>query len=370
MKILITGAHFTPALAVIEELQKIGRSENQKIRIVYVGRKHTLEGDKAPSAESQILPEKGVHFIPIIAGRLKRDFSLLTIWSWVKIPIGFMQAFWIVLTQRPDVVVSFGGYLAVPVVFAAWLFNIPILIHDQTLVFGLASTVSSWFADKVAVTFDKDYHVAKSKLILTGNPIRNDFFQVEKKSFKNGLPTILITGGNQGSHFINEKIGENLEKLTEKYLVVHQTGDSKFKDYDHLLEQKKTLKNPQNYKLEKFIPTDKMAQLMKQADLVICRAGANTLLELAFLGTPTLIIPIPYVQKDEQTVNAKFFAQAGLGEFLNQNSLTAEKLLEKITEMLHKKEFYKKQANKAKSLVYMDAAKKLTQEILILAQHA
>src|SRR5581483_4043310 len=360
MKILMTGVHFTPALAVIEELQKStvfslqSTVKQEKLEIIYVGRKHTLEGDKALSAESQILPQKGVHFIPIIAGRLKRDFSLLTIWSWFKLPIGFIQGFWIVLTQRPDVVVSFGGYLAVPIVISAWLLNIPILIHDQTLVFGLASTVSSWFASKVAVTFDQDYPVNKNKLILTGNPIREEFFSTEKKSTKKTLPTILITGGNQGSHFINQLIGEILPQLTEKYLVIQQTGDSKFKDYETLLEQKKSLNKEQNYQLAKFLAGKEMVAAMKQADLVICRAGANTLLELSYLGTPTLIIPIPYVQKDEQTVNARFFTQAGLGQYLNQNGLNSAKLLEKIKEMMSKKDYYQKQALKAKSIVIPD----------------
>jgi UDP-N-acetylglucosamine--N-acetylmuramyl-(pentapeptide) pyrophosphoryl-undecaprenol N-acetylglucosamine transferase len=166
MKILITGAHFTPAQAVIEEIQKIGKSEDRMkseksddsaFQIIYVGRGTTMEGDKTPSVESQVLPKLGVHFIPITTGRLRRYLSLGTFLSLLKIPVGFAQAFWIILTQQPELVVSFGGYVAVPLVFWAWVFNIPVLIHEQTMVSGLANQISSVFATKIALTFKTNY---------------------------------------------------------------------------------------------------------------------------------------------------------------------------------------------------------------------
>ncbi len=363
MKILITGAHFTPAQAIVEELQKL-----EKVEIIYVGRKYTLEGDKALSAESQIMPTMGVKFIPIVTGRLRRYLSLGTIISLFKLPIGFIQGFWIVLTQRPDVVVSFGGYVAVPVVISAWLLNIPVLIHEQTLVTGLANSISALFATKIAVTINQEYNFPKQKVILTGNPIRKEILNVQKAS-KRKLPIILITGGNQGSHFINDLISQILDQLTQKYYLVHQTGDSKFQDFEKLTERKSQIKNPENYRLEKFIAGEEMGKIMKSADLVVSRAGANTLLELAYLGTPTLIIPISYLYKNEQLVNAKYFTKAGLGEYLNQEGLSASKLLDQINEMLRKKEQYRKSAQGAKNVVILDAAKKITQEILILTQH-
>src|SRR3989344_9001367 len=116
MKILITGAHFTPAVATIEELKKV---ENEEI--VYVGRNTTLEGDRTQSVESKVLPALGVKFIPIIAGRLQRSFTPYTIPSLLKIPIGWIQALYIILSEKPDVILSFGGYVAVPVVIVGWL---------------------------------------------------------------------------------------------------------------------------------------------------------------------------------------------------------------------------------------------------------
>src|SRR3990167_5082544 len=158
MKILVTGAHFTTAVAVIEELKNLpaGRQEQKDIDIVYVGRKTTREGDSSHSVESQVLPQLGVKFISIITGRLQRAFTIYTFSSLLKIPIGFLQSFFILLKEKPDVILSFGGYVAVPLVIAGWLLSIPIIIHEQTLVSGLANTISSFFADKVAVSFEND----------------------------------------------------------------------------------------------------------------------------------------------------------------------------------------------------------------------
>ena len=230
MKILVTGAHFTPALATIEELKKINGVE-----VVYVGRKTTLEGDNAQSVESEILPSKGIKFIPLVTGRLQRSFTIYTIPSLLKIPIGLIQSFFIVLSEKPDVVLSFGGYVAVPIVFISWLFSIPIMIHEQTLVSGLANKISSWFADKIAVSFSGIFN--KEKFILTGNPIREIVMKTKSKK-EAVLPTILITGGNQGSHVINLAVEQCLERLTRIAGVIHVTGDNRFKDYERLQSNK------------------------------------------------------------------------------------------------------------------------------------
>ncbi len=121
--------------------------------------------------------------------------------------------------------------------------------------------------------------------------------------------------------------------------------------------------------MQKFIRGEDIGFIMRNADLVIARGGTNTLLELAYLGVPTVIIPIPYVVKNEQVVNAKFFSKAGLGIYLPQQGLTAHKLLEQIKEMISKKDYFKKQVQDVKQLVILDAAKKITQQILLLGSY-
>ncbi len=281
MKILITGAHFTPAVAVIEELKKW-----DGVDIVYVGRRTTMEGDNTRSIESKVLPSLCVKFIPMIAGRLQRVFTLYTIPSLLKIPIGFVQALYIILLEKPDVILSFGGYVAVPIVFWGWLWSVPIIIHEQTLVSGLANKISAILADRICLSFEQNASPKRENIILTGNPIRKEILQSGSKFdaeyeriFKiaewQKLPVLLITGGNQGSHILNLAVERVLDKLTKVALIIHVTGDNKFHDFERL----ERLQN-EHYLAKKWI-SDEWGAVLSKIDLVISRAGINTFTELA-----------------------------------------------------------------------------------------
>lgn len=366
MKILITGAHFTPAVAVIEELKKINN-----IEIIYVGRKTTQEGDSYPSVESKILPAMGVKFTTIVTGRLQRMLTVNTIPSLLKIPVGFLHAIYIILTQKPEVILSFGGYVAVPIVIAGWLFSVPIIIHEQTLVSGLANKISSYFADKIAVSFEENEY-KKEKVILTGNPLRSTVLSVNSGSNENiyqnllrlakkeNKPVLLITGGNQGSHFINNVVEKTLEKLTKLAFVIHVTGGNKYRDFERLV----SLQNDR-YIVKKWIDSS-WGEIMGKADLIVSRAGINTLSEAAYLGKPILLIPIPYLYKDEQNENAKFFANLGLAQILLQNELSEENFISKIKFMLNNLNNLKEKAKTAKKVIIPDAAKRLALETVLL----
>ena len=375
MKVLITGTHFTTAVATVEELKKF-----PNIELLYVGRRTTLEGDPSVSVESKELPKLGVKFIPITSGRLRRNLiDIYTITSILKIPVGFIQAFFIVLGEHPDAVLSFGGYLALPVVFAAWLFSIPVIIHEQTLVMGLANKISSPFADKIAVSFEQN-HTSGDKYILTGNPIRREITQGVKLphpfgsepqgrrpggvlSRHPGLPLILITGGNQGSHVINKAVEDCLENLLRVAYVIHQTGDSKFKDYERL-----EAKQNKHYVVRKWI--DDIGAVLSKVDFVISRAGINTLSELAYLGIPALVIPVPYLYQDEQNKNAKYFEKLGLVRILPQSKLFADSLLENVKLMITDLDKLKVQAKGTKEVIIADASKRLALEVVTLTAKA
>ncbi len=375
MKILITGSHFTPAQAIINELLKDPANE-----IVYIGRKYTREGDRSLSTESQVLPEMGVKFRTIITGRLQRTFTIYTIPSLLKIPIGIVQAFYYLIGESPDVILSFGGYVAVPIVIVGWLLSIPIIIHEQTLVSGLANSISSIFADKIALSFNNHQDLNKSKAILTGNPIRleildsynnkslpvsnsvQDFINIAKHD---KLPLILVTGGNQGSHIINEAVEKSLDKLTKKAYIIHQTGDSKFQDFENLSEK---FSHNKKYLVTKWIDASDMGYIFKNVDLVVSRAGINTLQELALFGIPTILIPIPYISRNEQVVNARFFEKSGLARILPQSKLNAESLIEEIDKVLNNLQEAKEEAKRAKEIVIPEAAKRLTLATILLAK--
>ncbi len=355
MRILLTGTHFTVALATIEELKIY-----DGVEIVYVGRKTTQEGDPTPSSESQILPKLGVRFISITTGRLQRAFTLYTVPSLIKIPIGFIQAFFILINEAPDVILSFGGYVSVPIVILGWLFSIPIIIHEQTLVTGLSNRISGWFANKIAVSFKTNYDFSKDKVVLTGNPLRKEILNAKNIKKSEKLPVILITGGNQGSHTINIAVEEVLDKLTKIANVIHQTGDAKFMDFERLEDRQN-----ESYQVAKWIPN--MGDIMKKADLVVCRAGINTLTEVAFLGIPALVIPIPYLYQDEQNKNAKYFEKLGLVRILPQSKLNGEFFLKEINSCLNDLNHFKEQARKAREVIVPDAAKRLALETILLA---
>lgn len=369
MKILITGSHFTPAQAVIEQLLEI-----PDVEIVYLGRKYARDDDSAKSIESEILPKMGVKFIPITAGKLNRFFSFGTVVSFLKTPIGFVQSFYYLMKEQPDLIVSFGGFTGLPVVVCGWLLSIPSLIHEQGLRMGLSNFISSFFAQKIALSFAETKvspFLDPAKIILTGNPIRKEFLNPSKPSKEianfiekakvRKIPLILITAGNQGSRFINLNLEDKLLELTQKYCLIHQTGESKFDDFVNLKKNQS-----ENYLVKKWIEVSDLNFILEEADLVICRAGVNTLIELSLKKAPALIIPIPI--GSEQKENARFFVKLGLGETLNEEKITPQILFEKISEMINDKSSRKSIEN-TKNAVVLDAGKKLVLEILLMKNH-
>jgi len=388
-KIVISGGHLTPALAVIEELIKRGNWE-----IFYIGRKYSAEGDKTPSLESMVISseaknkgfliqEKGLWFIPINFGRLQHKFTRYTISAFLRIPFGFLQAFFHLLRIKPNVVLSFGSYVGVPVVLAGWLLGIPIVIHEQTTVVGLGNKINSFFAKKICLSWPETLNqFPKEKTVLTGNPLRPDIFKTNAKilstlfrakretraslKFEKGKPLILVTGGNQGSHRINIAIEGTLEKLLTKYNLFHQTGHlSALEDFERLEEKRGKLptKLKDNYHLKKYVTGEEWGTLLSKADLVISRAGINTIAELIALGKPQLLIPIPWLPGDEQTKNAQMVKKIGLGEILPQDDLTPENLYKKVEMMMGKINVYQQAAEKNKNLVVKNATQKIVDEL-------
>jgi len=370
MKLLIVaggGGHFAPALAVIDALAK-------DWEVMVVGRKYAFEGDKTLSLEYQTAQKLGITFTSLTTGRLQRKFTRHTLQSLVKIPVGFTQAIQILQNYQPDVVLSFGGYVSVPVVLASALLRIPIVVHEQILGAGLANKIAATFARKVCISWEQSRQFfSQDKVVLTGNPIRV-IASKAKQSQDNGIATLLsvvrndekkiiyITGGSGGAHAINVLIEECLEKLLQKYTLIHQTGDAKeFGDFDRLTKKKDALPSnlKQRYLLTKFVNPSEVGTILERADLIISRSGINTVTELLAFGKPCLLIPLPYGQRNEQLTNALFVKQLGLGEVAQQQTLTGEKLAIVLDTMMHNLEKYTKQSSHAKKLLQADAAQKI-----------
>lgn|SRR3989338_3719273 len=366
MKILITGGHLSPALAVIEEL-------GSRASVVFVGRKYALDQEKNFSLEYLEIKKRQIPFYHLQSGRLTRLLNLKSLLNLIKIPFGLYRAFKIFLKVKPDLVLSFGGYLGFPVCFAAFILKKPIFIHEQTIKPGLSNRLVGLMAKKIFLAFpEAKKYFTPAKVVLSGNPVRKNIFQVNKKPFdlKKNRPVIYITGGSLGSHSINLLVAKILPKLLEKYIVIHQTGNvSKYNDFKTLSQIRDKLTNElkKNYFLKTHFFTDELGYIYSICDLLVGRSGANTAFELLAAKIPAIFIPLPWSAGKEQLMHAQLFQKKGTAEILEQ-SQAAEKLLEIIAKVLSNLKYYK---NNFKNLELLD--RKNAAEIIlqtILSQHS
>lgn len=325
IKIALTGGHAaTPAIAVINELKKTFSSN---LDVAWIGSEVAISGTKIKTTEYKILPEIGVKFYPIIAGKIQTKFTRYTILNLLKIPIGFAQSFYLLLKLRPKVVLSFGGFASFPVVFWAYLLGIPIVIHEQTAVYGRATKLSSFFASKIALARNSSLkYFPKDKSIVVGNPVREDILRIPFKH-KPGHPMkLLIMGGSRGSHFINEISWKVIDELINKYEIIHITGEL---DYQKALEARNKLSTElkKRYQVLSFVNPTKMSEIYMDSDIVISRAGANSVSELIAIKRPSVLIPLPFAFMNEQLENANFAKEFGIAEVLKEKEATPETLL-------------------------------------------
>lgn len=347
--ICITGGHLTPALAVIEEV----RRRSLPWKIVFIGRSHAFEGGGSPAHEKRLVGALGVVFHALITGRLQRSWSTLTFLSLCKVPIGFVQAVVLLLRYRPTVVVSFGGYIALPVVAAAWIVGIPVFTHEQTEDLGLANTIIARFARRVVLARE------------TGVPIRRALFEPPAKpSFlvDTKHPILYMTGGSTGAQTLNALVFPLVAKLLQTYTVIHQVGASDVSNAQRVKDSLSQHEQPRYVFADYFDPPD-VAWIYRHASLIIGRAGANTVAEAAAIGVPALFVPLPWSAGDEQAKNARRLAGAGMAVVLEQKNLREEALLHHIRDMMHVIHQYKKAAESVAKTYPRNGAYTVVKEI-------
>ncbi len=360
MRVVITGGHFSPAYSVIKKL-------DVSDEVLVIGRKYAFEGDTNETYEYQICKKERITFKEIKAGRLQRKLTAHSIPSALKFPKGIYDALKMLKDFDPDVVVTFGGYVGLPVALAASILKIPVVLHEQTQNAGLSSKLIAKVASVVCVSFESSIkHFKEKNVVLTGNPIREDILSFVKKDISSFRPIVYITGGSTGSHAVNTVVYEILPELLKDYIVVHQTGNSKetgdferFEKFHDLLSNE----SRKNYILSEFFTPHEVATYMSKAVLVVSRSGINTILELMALGVPSLLVPLPFGQFNEQLENAKLFQNTGLGEYILQKDLTPELLLSKMRAMIKEQKKYKSNAVKAQKYVYFNAAQQIIEQM-------
>lgn len=326
--VVFTGGHHNSSLVVAKELQK------EDVKIVWIGHKYSMSGDKKVSAEFSEVTKNKIPFFELKTGKIYRKFNPF---EYIKVFFGFFQAFAYLIKSRPKLIVSFGGYLSVPVVIAGWMLHIPTVTHEQTVTGGWANRVVALFAKKIFISHESSLSVyPTNKTVLTGLPIRKGLL-TPKKKLGNRAPLIYITCGKQGSHIINSALFPLIPSLVEKYRIIHQTGSySVTNDQDKARRIKASLplKLRSRYVHKAYFFETEATRYLRESSLIISRAGAHTTYEILVLNKKAVLIPISWASHNEQYKNAELVSQKGLGVILQEDELTPEKLQQKIDEAL------------------------------------
>ena len=345
-KILVTGGgsggHLTSANTLIEAM--INEYMISPQDIIYVGGDLAMEDEKTGnSIEQKLMIGKEFKIYFIRAGKLQRKLSLKTIKLLFRSILGFIDSYRIFKKEKPNIVISTGGFVSVPVCIIAWIFKKNIYLHEQTVTVGLSNKIVGKIAKKIYISFKNSAkYFSKNKTYHTGNILRKDIFLKEKtlntdsnfiQLFEQNsqYPLIYISGGSLGSHVINMKVLSELNSLLEKYRVLFQTGDNrKLKEYELALQKKEELDEQKQQRLliTKYINSENIGYVLNTMDLFLGRSGANTVYELGVLGKNAIFIPIPWVTHNEQYLNAKVLEDIGTAKILEEKYLKNTSLLE------------------------------------------
>lgn len=321
-KIVMTGGgtagHVTPNIALFDSLQKDG------YEIHYIG---SYEG-----IEKGLIEDKKIPYYGISSGKFRRYRSWKNLTDPFRVLHGFFQARRLLGRIRPNVVFSKGGFVSVPVVMAAKTRHIPVIIHESDLTPGLANKLAMPSATKVCCNFPETLpYLPKEKAVLTGSPIRQELLHGNKQAAKNfcgftgDLPILMVMGGSIGSVYINNAIRGCIDTLLTKYQIIHLCGKGNIDE---------SLKDKKGYAQFEYI-SENLPDLFAAADLVVARAGANSICELLALHKPNILIPLSRnASRGDQILNANSFAKQGFSAVLEEEEVTSEKLMATIDDVM------------------------------------
>ena len=347
-----TGGHLFPGIAVSQEF----KGRNPATEIVFVSTGNRLE--------KAVLAKAGFELRSITAAGIKGRGLWNQLNSVMKIPAGILQANNILKNLSPDLVIGLGSYSAGPVVFAAWLRRIPVVIQEQNILPGITNRILARFARRIYVSFENTRaHMAPAKVLWTGNPVRRELLTdtgspEETGADDAGRPfTVLVVGGSQGAHKINLAIMEALEHFDQPSHLhfIHQTGEA-----DEQTVQDAYRSSGIGAEARSFF--DNMAAQYGRADLIVCRAGATTVAEVTALGKAVVFIPFPFAADDHQTLNAGCLVEAGAAEIILEKDLDGKILAEKIKYYVGHPAELKDMAGRAVHFGKPDAARQIVDD--------
>lgn len=327
-KIILTGGgtagHVTPNIALLPALNELG------YEVIYIG---SYDG-----IEKGLIEAEGIKYYGISSGKLRRYFDIKNFSDPFKVMKGYFEAKKIIRKEKPDVVFSKGGFVAVPVVFAAHKRHIPCVIHESDMTPGLANKLCIPKAEYICANFPETIkYLPENKAVLSGSPIRKKLFNGNRETglrfagFSGEKPVILVIGGSTGAARVNEAIRDLLPTLIRDYDVIHLCGKGK---------TSKSHNDVHGYRQYEYI-SEELPDIFAAADVVISRAGANSLCELLALQKPHILIPLPAdVSRGDQILNADSFEKQGYSYVLREENLTNEELLSAIHTVLGNRDKY------------------------------
>src|SRR3989344_154248 len=362
-----SGGHVFPLVAVANALKEKTQQTGIPLELMVLGEGKFME---------EAAVEAGLNFKPILAGNLRRYFSQLTILDIFKMPVGFFQALWHIFWFMPDVVFVKGGYASLPGALVARLYFIPLFIHESDSIPGLANRVLGKLAKTIFVSFNSSQKYFKhSKTVLTGNPVLKELIMGDRSTamtkfgLNSNFKTILVAGGSQGAQKINKIIIDSLVLLVKDFQIIHQCGESQFQLVK--TESKKIIKEGEgeyanavitNYKLYPFFNANDMALAYAAADIIISRAGASNISEIAMLGKPAIIIPITNSSANHQLENALEISKFGVA-MIEEENLTPHIVINQIKSLLEPEKL-SSISEKLKTFAVFDAAEKIAEILL------
>lgn len=337
-----TGGHIYPGIAVAQEIMR--RDPESKVRFVGTAR----------GLETKLVPQAGFELTLIDSAGLKNVSLVARMKGVVILPKSFVEAGRVIREFRPDVVVGAGGYVSGPVVMMAALLRRPTLVMESNALPGWTNRVLARFVNRAAVSFEQALPYFRGKAVVTGNPVRREFFEIPAKRHEPGKLSLLIFGGSQGARAINEAMVAalpSLKKLPVELRIKHQTGPA---DFEKVKAGYAAAGWNEHAEVCSYI--DNMMNDFAEADLVICRAGATTTAELIAAGKASIMIPFPYAADDHQRKNAEALQEAGAARMIVQQELSGERLAKEIEEVVQRPERLSQMEEASRKLARGDAA--------------
>jgi len=304
-----------------------------------------------------MIEKENIRFKPILAGKLRRYFSMQNFLDLIKIKLAFWQSFFIIIKEKPSLIMSAGGFVSVPVSWAAWILRVPVIIHQQDVRPGLANKLMAPFARIITTTFEKSLKDYGKKAVWIGNPVRSIISEhkitkreaIQKLGMHTDKPIVLVMGGGTGAEGINDLVIKSLSELTKFCQVIHITGQGKSEIGNRKSEVK-------DYKVFEFLDMTGMLKVFTSAEVVVSRCGMSTLTELSFLGKPTILIPMP---DSHQENNAQAFKEGNATLVLDQKKLTPEKFADSIKRVIRDEELKVEFSTNISKMIKTGASEKI-----------